>query len=101
MTTVPKRQQGIIRQSRMAISDQPPVYRSYLLRFWEELGEQPARREWRCRLEEPQTGSRHGFANLTALTDWLNAELPKPGVGAASRITHVAQDRRSPEAFYH
>ena len=65
----------------MTISEQPPVYRSYLLRFWEERGEHPARRVWRCSLEDPQTGSRHGFANLTALTDWLSAELAKPAPG--------------------
>ena len=69
---------------RMTISEQPPVYRSYLLRFWEERGEQPARRVWRCSLEDPLTGSRHGFANLTALTDWLNTELAKPGTGPAA-----------------
>jgi len=73
----------------MTISDQPPVYRSYLLRFWEERGEQPARRVWRCSLEDPETGSRHGFANLTALTDWLNAELAKPAPGPAAGVNNV------------
>src|SRR5258708_18798971 len=86
MSTVPKRQQGNIRPFRMAISDQPPVYRSYLLRFWEERGEQPARREWRCSLEAPQTGHLHRFANLTALTDLLSAELAKPAQGPAAGI---------------
>ncbi len=65
----------------MPISDQPPVYRSYSLRFWEERGEAPARRVWRCSLEDPLTGNRHGFANLTALTDWLSAELARPAPG--------------------
>jgi len=65
----------------MPISDQPPVYRSYLLRCWEERGEQPAQRVWRCSLEDPQTGSRHGFADLTALTSWLVAELDQPAAG--------------------
>jgi hypothetical protein len=68
----------------MPISDQPPVYRSYLLRFWEERGEQPVRRVWRCSLEDPSTGSRHGFANLTALTEWLTAELARPAPGPAA-----------------
>ncbi len=71
----------------MSISEQPPVYRSYLLRFWEERSEQPARRVWRCSLEDPLTGSRHGFANLTALTDWLNTELAKPAPGTAAGST--------------
>jgi hypothetical protein len=68
----------------MTISEQPPVYRSYLLRFWEERSEQPVRRVWRCSLEDPLTGSRHGFANLTALTDWLNTELARPAPGPAA-----------------
>jgi hypothetical protein len=70
--------------SGMPISDQPPVYRSYLLRFWEERGEQPLRRVWRCSLEDPLTGSRQGFANLTALMDWLTAELTAPTPGSAA-----------------
>ena len=67
----------------MPITDQPPVYRSYLLRLWEERGEQPALRMWRCSLEDPLTGSRRGFANLGALVEWLSAELAQPAPGAA------------------
>ncbi len=67
----------------MPISDQPPVYRSYLLRLWEERGEQPALRTWRCSLEDPLTGHRHGFASLAALVDWLTAELAEPAPGPA------------------
>ena len=73
----------------MPNSDQPPVYRSYLLRFWEERGEQPARRVWRCSLEDPLTGIRHGFANLTALTDWLSVELARPAPGPAASTTEL------------
>ena len=58
---------------------QPPAYRSYLLRLWEERSEQPAMVTWRCSLEDPHTGQRHGFANLEALMEWLTAELSKPG----------------------
>ena len=68
----------------MTISDQPPVYRSYLLRLWEERGEQTAVRMWRCSLEDPLTGNRQGFANLTALLEWLTAELAKPAPGLAA-----------------
>lgn len=74
----------------MPITDQPPVYRSYLLRVWEERGEQPILRVWRCSLEDPLTGSRHGFANLTALTDWLSAELAKPAAGPAGSRSDLA-----------
>lgn len=74
----------------MPISDQPPVYRSYLLRVWEERGEQPVLRVWRFSLEDPLTGNRHGFANLTALTDWLTLELEKPAPGSASSLPNYA-----------
>ena len=57
----------------------PPAYRSYLLRLWEERSEQPAMVMWRCRLEDPLTGQRHGFASLDALVDWLKVELVQPG----------------------
>jgi hypothetical protein len=74
---------------RMPLTDQPPVYRSYLLRLWEERGEKPALRMWRCSLEDPLTGDRQGFANLGALVEWLSAELakpaPGPGAGGPSR----------------
>jgi hypothetical protein len=53
----------------------PPVYRSYLLRFWEERGDEPAPPVWRFSLEDPQTTRRQGFASLSALTDWLQAEM--------------------------
>jgi hypothetical protein len=56
-------------------ADRPPVYRSYLLRFWEERGETPAQPVWRFSLEDPQTAHRQGFASLAALTDWLQGEL--------------------------
>jgi hypothetical protein len=52
-----------------------------LLRLWEERGEQPARRMWRCSLEDPLTGDRQGFPNLGALVEWLSAELAKPVAG--------------------
>ena len=68
----------------MPITDQPPVYRSYLLRLWEERGEQPALRVWRCSLEDPETGSRQGFASLSALIDWLTAELANSAAGPAN-----------------
>jgi len=56
-------------------ADRPPVYRSYLLRFWEERGETRTPSVWRFSLEDPQTAHRHGFASLSALTDWLQGEL--------------------------
>jgi hypothetical protein len=64
------------------------VYRSYLLRFWEERGDEPAAPVWRFSLEDPQTTRRQGFANLAALTQWLQAEMdgldpaPRPATEA-------------------
>ena len=63
----------------MTAFSQPLGYRSYLLRFWEELGESQAAAVWRFSLEDPLTGQRHGFASLEALTAWLKAELDRSG----------------------
>ena len=58
-----------------AATERPPAYHSYLLRFWEERGDQPTPPVWRFSLEDPQTAHRHGFASLSALTDWLQSEI--------------------------
>lgn len=68
----------------MQASNQPPAYRSYLIRLWEERSEEPPMAVWRCSLEDPLTGQRHGFANLEALTAWLQAELASPGQAASA-----------------
>lgn len=49
----------------------PPGYRSYLLRFWEERSEQTEAIIWRFSLEDPLTAQRLGFASLDSLTEWL------------------------------
>ncbi len=59
-------------------TERPPAYRSYLLRFWEERGELATPPVWRFSLEDPQTAHRHGFASLSALTDWLQAQIGSP-----------------------
>lgn len=51
----------------------PPIYHSYLLRFWEERGDSSTASVWRFSLEDPQTSERHGFATLDALVQWINA----------------------------
>jgi hypothetical protein len=54
----------------------PPRYRSYLLRFWQErstyLGGTSV---WRFSLEDPHTGLRRGFANLEALIAVVQHEM--------------------------
>jgi hypothetical protein len=45
-------------------------YRAYLLRLW-QTGEDEAA-VWRALLEDPRTGERRGFADLTSLFAFLN-----------------------------
>jgi hypothetical protein len=53
----------------------PPSYHSFLLRFWEERGNQPAVSVWRFSVEDPLTDKRHSFADLTSLMNWLRDEM--------------------------
>jgi hypothetical protein len=62
----------------MSGPDTPPEYHAYLLRFWEERGEQGTSAAWRFSLEDPQSGQRHGFADLASLTAWLQASTERP-----------------------
>ncbi len=55
--------------------ERPPGYHSYLLRFWEERSEELPLTLWRFSLQDPQTNQRYGFANLTALVDWIHAKI--------------------------
>jgi hypothetical protein len=60
----------------MAIFEEPPRYRSYLLTFWEEQSQDPAASAvWRFSLEDPRTGRRRGFADLEALIAALEQEM--------------------------
>ena len=54
---------------------QQPRYQSYLLRCWQEWGEQPAVMTWRFSLEDTHTGQRRGYVNLEALIAALQTEL--------------------------
>ena len=44
-----------------------PDYQAYLLRLWREAADL----SYRAMLENPHTGERHGFANLTQLIVFL------------------------------
>lgn len=57
--------------------ERPPVYRSYLLRFWQERGETLPQTFWRFSLEDPLTAHRQGFPSLEALTSWLLSEMTR------------------------
>lgn len=71
----------------MIIPEHPPGYRAYLLRCWEERGQDPLRPSiWRFSLEEPHTGARHGFADLAQLVAFLQG-LAEDGEGRAPAAT--------------
>lgn len=50
-------------------------YRSYLLRCWEEADKSEEVTIWRFSLQDPRTGQRRGFANLTELVIALQIDL--------------------------
>lgn len=59
----------------MAGYDSSRRYHAYLLRCWEERGEQQLSRPvWRFSLEDPQTGTRLGFASLERLFAFLDGQ---------------------------
>ena len=58
----------------------PANYHAFLLRFWQESRERPDLPPvWRFSLEAPGSGRRRGFADLQALTEFLQQELDKEG----------------------
>lgn len=60
----------------MTIQPDPPRYRSYLLRCWEERSHLPrGPTVWRFSLQNPHTGERRGFASLEALFAALQSQL--------------------------
>jgi hypothetical protein len=65
------------------MSSSPPPYLSYLLRLW--LAGDTDQPQWHAALIDPQTSERRGFANLEALTVYLQARMqemtfPEAGV---------------------
>ena len=60
-------------------------YLSYLLRLWQVSSD--GELVWRASLENPHTGERRGFANLTDLFTFLQKE-----------VSHVAQCQTAPNA---
>lgn len=49
---------------------QPSAYHAYLLRIWQEPARETA--VWRFSLEDPSSGQRMGFADLSALVAFLH-----------------------------
>ena len=50
-------------------------YQAFLLRCWEEADETADLTIWRFSLQDPRTGQRRGFTNLTELVIALQEEL--------------------------
>ena len=51
-------------------------YQVYVLRLWQEPGDTREHcATWRFVLEEPKTGQRRGFADFSALSDFLKTEM--------------------------
>ncbi len=57
------------------IQPQQLRYQSYLLRCWEEADETAELIIWRFSLQDPRSGERRGFTNLTELIIALQDEL--------------------------
>ncbi|RLC75590.1 MAG: hypothetical protein DRI61_14630 [Chloroflexi bacterium] len=60
----------------MSAFNKPPRYWAYLLRCWEERGQEPGQgRAWRFSLENVHTGQRAGFVNLEEVCAFLRSQL--------------------------
>jgi hypothetical protein len=56
----------------MKTRQQPPRYHAYMLRVWEERSDDHAQSAlWRFQVEDPHTGRRHGFNDISALFRYL------------------------------
>ena len=56
--------------------EEPPIYKTYILRFWEErdatqIGNPSA---WRFSLVDPETETRYGFRNLEEMTQFIEKQ---------------------------
>jgi len=56
----------------MDAKEQPPRYHAYMLRMWEERSEDHSDgAHWRYQVEDPHTGRRYGFDDLSTLLAYL------------------------------
>jgi hypothetical protein len=65
-------------------------YLSYLVRLWDEGA--PGTPRWRASIEDPDTGERRGFADLTRLFAFIKAETCADA--ASDRSTDRPNDER-------
>jgi hypothetical protein len=76
----------------LSLSAAPPRYYSYLLRIWEERGEQAGQTVWRFSLENPQTAQRQSFADLNALMARLKLQIEYPDAESAPADNHEGRN---------
>lgn len=60
---------------------EPSIYRSYLLRMWQEAQTGDA---WRASLQSAATGERQGFTSLDDLFDFIRREAAVARTGSPS-----------------
>jgi hypothetical protein len=65
----------------MAMAEELQRYRAYLLRLW--WAGHDGQAGWRASLEEPHTGTRHGFATLEQLFSFLKEQTDRDTDNAA------------------
>jgi hypothetical protein len=71
---------------------EPRRYRAYLLRLWQAEGDD-GRLVWRAALEDARTGERRGFADLSLLCAFLEAQTAAWTEGAAPAPEQEAGER--------
>jgi len=72
-------------------------YLVYLMRLWPAGEGRP--QAWRASLENPHTGERHGFADLSALTAFLQEEtaaLPEAATAQGPEASELVDQASSP-----
>ena len=58
--------------------DKPPIYRTYILRFWEERSSDVEKGSaWRFSLEDTDTNARHVFLDLDGLIAFVQKQIPE------------------------
>lgn len=54
----------------------PPTYRTFILRLWEERSPDPQKaNSWRFTLEDSETNTRHAFQSLDSLVQFLQKQM--------------------------
>jgi hypothetical protein len=77
----------------VAVRNEPPSYRVYLLRSWEvRSADSDGPVTWRFSLEDPQTGEKRGFGDLESLVAFLRART------AGLPVTDGADSEKGGEA---